>query len=64
VLGTLPLRRGEGQSPDLAATMEGLAPLVDAGVTDVLVNVWAPDSVARAQDTYGELAAAFAAATG
>jgi probable F420-dependent oxidoreductase len=64
VLGTVPLRRGEDQSPDLAATMEGLAPLLGAGVTDVFVNVWEPESVARAHDTYGELVAAFTAAAG
>jgi hypothetical protein len=44
--------------------MDPLPSLVDAGVTDFLAHLRAPDSYARAQDVYSEMVTAFKAATG
>jgi probable F420-dependent oxidoreductase len=59
VLGTLPLQRRQNRSLDLGATMDRVPPLVEAGVTDFLAHVRAPDSYAAAQDAYSEIVAAF-----
>jgi probable F420-dependent oxidoreductase len=64
VLAPLPLQRAADKSLDLGATMDGVPPLADAGVTDFLVHVRPPDSYAGAQDTFSELAALFLAASG
>lgn len=63
VLVPLPLLRRSGGSVDLAASMDQLGPLLEAGVTDVLAHVRIPEPAA-APDAYAELVAAFAAATG
>ena len=47
VLGTLPLRRRPDRSLDLAASMDALPPLVDAGVTDFLAHLRLPEFVGR-----------------
>jgi probable F420-dependent oxidoreductase len=62
VLGTLALKKAADKSFDFAATTEGLAPLVEAGVTDFNAHVRFPDSSAGALDVLSELAAAFKAA--
>ena len=59
MLAPLPLHRGRDRSLDLAATMDGLRRLLDAGVTDFLAHIRAPDSYAGAQDAYSEIVAAF-----
>jgi probable F420-dependent oxidoreductase len=64
VMAPLPLQLRQNRSPDLARTMDLLPRFVEAGVTDVLVHVRAPDSYARAQEVYSELVAAFKAASG
>ena len=46
VLAPLPLARQPNRSIDVAATMDRLGPLVDAGVTDVLAHVPVPASAA------------------
>ena len=51
VLGTLPLTKAE-QAPTL----------VEAGVTDFLVHIKAPDSYGAALDAYSEIVTAFAGA--
>jgi probable F420-dependent oxidoreductase len=63
-LAPLPARRRSDRTVDLAATMDRVPALVDAGVTDLLVQVKAPDSLAAAQDLYPELVARFREATG
>jgi hypothetical protein len=64
VLTPLRLRRHPDRSLDFSATVDGLAPLVDAGVSDVLVHVPVPDSYAGTQDVFSDLVAAFDEATG
>lgn len=64
VLAPLPMQRQRDRSLDLAATMEGLPPLIEAGVTDFLAHVRVPDSHAGAHDVYSELVAAFKETTG
>ena len=59
VLAPLPLRRRPDRSVDLAASMEELPRLVGAGVTDLLVHLKLPDSVAAAEDTFSALVTAF-----
>jgi probable F420-dependent oxidoreductase len=59
VLGTLPLRRRPDRSLDLAASMDALPPLVDAGVTDFLAHLRLPDSSDGAHDAFSELVGAF-----
>jgi probable F420-dependent oxidoreductase len=61
VLGTLPLRRRKDRSLDLAASMDALPSLVDAGVTDFLAHVRLPDSSDGAHDFFSELSGAFKA---
>jgi probable F420-dependent oxidoreductase len=64
VLGTMPLQRRPDRSLDLAATMDHLPALVQAGVTDVLAQVRGPESYAEAHHVYSEIAAAFKEAAG
>ena len=59
VLAPLPVQRRPDRSVALDATMARLAPLVEAGVTDVLAHVPVPDSYGGARDVYSELVAAF-----
>jgi probable F420-dependent oxidoreductase len=59
VLAPLALPRQPRGSLDRGAISDRLPPLVDAGVTDVLVHVRVPDSFAGAQDVYSELVEAF-----
>jgi probable F420-dependent oxidoreductase len=59
VLGTLPLQRRKDRSLDLAASMDALPSLVDAGVTDFLAHVRLPDSPDGAHDVFSELVGAF-----
>jgi hypothetical protein len=61
VLGTLPVQRQPDRSPDFAATMQLLPPLLDAGVTDFLANVRVPDSSAGAHEVFSELVVSFKA---
>jgi probable F420-dependent oxidoreductase len=63
VLAPLPLIRTPDRSIDLGGSMDRVAVLREAGVTDFLVHVRVPDSSAGAQDVYSELVAAFRAAT-
>jgi alkanesulfonate monooxygenase SsuD/methylene tetrahydromethanopterin reductase-like flavin-dependent oxidoreductase (luciferase family) len=58
VLAPLPLQRQEDQSVDVAATMDRVPTLVEAGVTDLLAHV-RPGSFAEAQDIYSQLATGF-----
>jgi probable F420-dependent oxidoreductase len=64
VLGTLPLRMLEDRSLDLAATMERVPSLVEAGVTDFLAHPKVPADYAGALEAYSALATAFSDATG
>ena len=64
VLAPLPLRVRQDHSLDLVATMDRLAPLIEAGVTDFLAHVRPPGSSAGAQDVYSEIVAAFRNNTG
>jgi probable F420-dependent oxidoreductase len=64
VLAPLPLARRPDRSLDLGASTARLSPLVDAGVTDVLVHVPVPRSFAGALDVFSELVAAFRAVSG
>ena len=59
VLGTLPLQRRKDRSLDLAASMDVLPTLVDAGVTDFLAHVRVPDSFDGAHEVFSELVGAF-----
>ena len=59
VLGTLPLQRRKDRSLDLAASMDALPSLVDAGVTDFLAHLRLPDSSDGAHDVFSELVGAF-----
>jgi probable F420-dependent oxidoreductase len=59
VLGTLPVRRNEDKTVDLAATMDGLPALIDAGVTDFLGRVPVPAAYNGALAAYSELVTAF-----
>jgi probable F420-dependent oxidoreductase len=63
VAGTLPVVRRGDTSIDLAATMDGVPPLVEAGVTDFRSHLPVPDSYDGIVDMYGELVAAFRAVT-
>ena len=64
VLTTLPLRRGHDRSLDLVATMDQLRPMIEAGVTDVLAHLRAPDSYAGAHERYAEIVTSFKEAAG
>ena len=59
VLAPVPMQRQPDRSVDLDATMTRVAPLVEAGVTDLLAHVRVPDSYGGARDVYSELVAAF-----
>jgi probable F420-dependent oxidoreductase len=63
VLAPLPLVPGPGGAIDPVATMDGLPALVDAGVTDVLAHVRAPESFEGAREAYSELVDAFRTVT-
>ena len=64
LLAPLQLRWRQHPSLDLEASMEGVRALVDARVTDVLVQLGVSGSAAGAHEMYSELAAAFHAARG
>jgi len=59
VLAPVPMQRQPDRPVDLDATMTRVAPLVEAGVTDLLAHVRVPDSYGGARDVYSELVAAF-----
>jgi probable F420-dependent oxidoreductase len=63
VLAPAPLRRNDDKSLDLAGSMSGLAPLIEAGVTDFVVQLRAPHSYDEANDLFAGLVTAFRAAT-
>jgi len=62
VSGTLPVVRREDRSVDLAATMAGVAPLVEAGVTDFRAHLAVPEGDG-AEAYLTEVVRAFRAAT-
>jgi probable F420-dependent oxidoreductase len=64
VLAPLPLRRAPDGALDLPASIEEAPALVEAGVTDVLVHLRAPEPYDDALDAYSELVEAFRAAVG
>jgi probable F420-dependent oxidoreductase len=64
VLAPLPVRRASDGTPDLAATMERLPALVEAGVTDVLAGLRPPPAYDEALAAYSELVGAFRVAAG
>jgi len=63
VAGMLPAVRREDRSIDLDATMERVAPLVDAGVTDFRAFLPVPDAYDAAVDSLRSVADAFHAST-
>ncbi len=63
VVGTLPVVRTD-DGVDLAATMDGVPPLVDAGVTDFRAHLPIPDDPAAAHDYLAPVVDAFRPATG
>ena len=63
VVGTLPVVRTD-DGVDLAATMEGVPALVDAGVTDFRAHLPIPDDPAAAHDYLADVVAAFRPAAG
>jgi probable F420-dependent oxidoreductase len=62
IVGSLPNRRKDDGSPDLAAVMDGVGTLRDAGVTDFRNRLPLPDDDAAASDLLTEIVAAFRAA--
>ena len=63
VAGNLPLVRDAEGVPQIAPTMDRLAPLVEAGVTDFRVMLPTPRDVAAAEDYLAPWVEAFKAAT-
>jgi probable F420-dependent oxidoreductase len=59
VAGTLPVVRNEDRSIDLARTMEGVPPLVAAGITDFRLNMAIPAEFVAARDRLSDVVAAF-----
>jgi probable F420-dependent oxidoreductase len=59
VLGGLPVIRTSDGRPDLAATVAGTGPLLEAGVTDFRIGWPVPSGVEAATDALGELVRAF-----
>ncbi len=64
VAGTLPVVRDGSGAVDLAATMDGVGPLVEAGVTDFRVQVPLPDDESAVADVLEPLVVAFHRTTG
>jgi probable F420-dependent oxidoreductase len=64
VVGYLPVVRDANKDVDLGPTMEGLAPLVDAGVTDFRCAVKIPSDPTAAEEKLRALVGAFRAAAG
>ncbi len=63
VAGKLPSVMGKDGAPDVNATMAGLPALVEAGVTDVRLQLPVPEDVAAAEDYLTPWVLAFRAAT-
>ncbi len=63
VVGTLRTVRRDDRSLDPAATMAGVGPLVDAGATDIRVNLAIPAGEGPATEFLSEVVAAFRSAT-
>tara|TARA_B110000438_G_scaffold287328_1_gene319506 strand:+ start:176 stop:1141 length:966 start_codon:yes stop_codon:yes gene_type:complete len=64
VQGTLPVIRCDDGTVDLDRTMEGVAPLVDAGVTDCRIAFPLPADRSAAEDALAQVVTAFHAVTG
>ena len=64
VAGTLPVRTGADGTIDLDATMAGVAPLIELGITDFRANVSVPDDPSEAAAFLAALVAAFRIAVG
>jgi probable F420-dependent oxidoreductase len=64
VAGNLPVVRRDDRSIDLDATMAGVAPLVDAGVTDFRVHLPLPSDHDGAVEAFAPVVAAFRDAVG
>ncbi len=64
VQGSLPVVRNDAGDVDVPLTMEGVAPLVEAGVTDCRIAVPLPADPSGAEDVLAELVASFRAVTG
>jgi probable F420-dependent oxidoreductase len=63
VLGHLPLVAGRDGQPEIGPTIEGVGPLVAAGVTNVDAFLPVPTELAAAEDYLGKWMAAFREAT-
>ena len=63
VVGNLPMASGSDGMPDLAATMDRLPPLVEAGVTDFRAMLPLPADVNAAEDYLSEWVEGFRTAT-
>jgi hypothetical protein len=64
VLGTLPIVKADDGSIALDATMEHVEPMVDAGVTDFLLNLGVPSDPDEAEDRLAPVVSAFRQAVG
>jgi probable F420-dependent oxidoreductase len=64
IAGRLPVVRGADRQVDEAATMAGVPPLVEAGVTDFRAHLRLPDDQQAATDRLADVVARFRAAVG
>ena len=64
VQGPVPVVKDNDGEIDLERTMEGIPPLIEAGVTDCRVSISLPTDPSAAEDRLTQLVAAFRTATG